>query len=381
MASQGYAKNGAWCGEFAASVVKSAGGTPPKGAAVASNWRNWGEAVAGAPQPGDIAVRRPEFHGRLGTGRTGDTGSHVTIVEGVDPKTGRFTGIGGNQGAFESQFKTSQYEFRRATGAPPNGQTAGPGTGAGAGDTPAHADGAQGGGAEYLRQQRAPLTGELAANPQTKKELAALGTLEHESDATAVVESLYNRTTALNEARAKKGQPPLTLSHMMKSGFYGPVNKGLLQKRVAELERDPERMKKMMGAIDAASTSNLLKGATDQGSGHDPNVYWPGGKTVRFGETYNDWGGGAGHEGNRLFRERQQAAIAEADRAVTDRAQIDKSQASAGKVEGSGKISVDVNAPKGTHVGAEGGGIFKDVEINRQTQMEPAKKGPETLSI
>jgi hypothetical protein len=47
------------------------------------------------------------------------------------------------------------------------------------------------------------------------------------------------------------------------------------------------------------------------------------------------------------------------------------------KVEGSGKISVDVNAPKGTRVGAQGRGLFKDVEINRQTQMEPAKRGPQ----
>jgi hypothetical protein len=46
------------------------------------------------------------------------------------------------------------------------------------------------------------------------------------------------------------------------------------------------------------------------------------------------------------------------------------------KVEGSGKISVDVNAPKGTRVGAQGKGLFKTVEINRQTQMEPAKRGP-----
>lgn len=229
-----------------------------------------------------------------------------------------------------------------------------------------------GGGADYLRQQRAPLTSQLEANPQLKKELAALGTLEHESDATAVVESLYNRTTALNEVRAKKGLPPVSLSQMMKGGFYGPVNKGLLQSRVATLERDPERMKKMFGAIDAAATSNLLKGATDQGSGNDPNVSWPGGKVVRDGETYNDWGGGAGHEGNRLFRERQQASIAAADRA-----QLDRTQAAATKVEGTGKISVDVNAPKGTNVGAEGGGLFKKVEISRQTQMSPAKRGPE----
>ena len=46
------------------------------------------------------------------------------------------------------------------------------------------------------------------------------------------------------------------------------------------------------------------------------------------------------------------------------------------RVHGSGKISVHVNAPKGTHVGAEGKGLFKEVEINRQTQMEPARRGP-----
>ncbi|MCA1457700.1 hypothetical protein I6F35_31700 [Bradyrhizobium sp. BRP22] len=67
------------------------------------------------------------------------------------------------------------------------------------------------------------------------------------------------------------------------------------------------------------------------------------------------------------------------------RNQIDRSQAASTKVEGTGKISVDVNAPKGTKVDAEGGGLFKDVEVNRQTQMEPARRGPaaneETLSI
>jgi hypothetical protein len=63
------------------------------------------------------------------------------------------------------------------------------------------------------------------------------------------------------------------------------------------------------------------------------------------------------------------------------RKDIDKSQSSVGKVEATGKLRVDVNGPKGTKVDAQGTGPFKDVEINRQTQMEPAKKGPETLSI
>jgi hypothetical protein len=68
---------------------------------------------------------------------------------------------------------------------------------------------------------------------------------------------------------------------------------------------------------------------------------------------------------------------------AADRLQLDRTQSSSTKVEGTGKISVDVNAPKGTNVGAEGGGLFKDVEINRQTQMEPAKRGPapERLAI
>jgi hypothetical protein len=57
MASQGYPKAGNWCGEFAASVVKSAGGTPPKGAAVATSWLNYGQHVDAADaKAGDIAV-------------------------------------------------------------------------------------------------------------------------------------------------------------------------------------------------------------------------------------------------------------------------------------------------------------------------------------
>ncbi|TYL87443.1 CHAP domain-containing protein [Bradyrhizobium cytisi] len=345
MAENGYPKAGNWCGEFAASVVKSVGGTPPQNPAIASNWRNWGTEVQD-PQPGDVAVRRGA--------RTGSTGSHVTFVESVGK--GSFTGLGGNQGRWESTQQTGRYQFFRG-GTTTNGDVAGgqaiPG----------------GGGGEFLRQQRAPLTAQLENDPQLKKELAALGTLEHEGDATAVVESLYNRTTAINEKRAKEGKPPLSLRQMMYGGFYGPSKQ--IPSRLAQLERDPARMKKMMGAIDAASTSNLLKGATDQGSGSDPNVAWQGGKLVRDGETYNDWGGGAGHEGNRQWRLRQQAAIAAADRR-----QIDGTQVAEHKVTGDGKISVDVNAPKGTNVGAKGGGLFKRVEINRQTQMSEAPRGP-----
>jgi len=67
----------------------------------------------------------------------------------------------------------------------------------------------------------------------------------------------------------------------------------------------------------------------------------------------------------------KRAALAE-----RSRRQLDQSTVAEHKVTGTGKISVDVNAPKGTNVGAEGGGLFKKVEISRQTQMSEAPRGP-----
>lgn len=46
------------------------------------------------------------------------------------------------------------------------------------------------------------------------------------------------------------------------------------------------------------------------------------------------------------------------------------------RVEGTGKITVDVNGHPGTKVSAEAGGLFKDVEINRSIQMTDAPTGP-----
>jgi hypothetical protein len=115
MAAQGYPKHAQWCGDFASSVVKASGYKPPPGSSVASNWRRWGE-VDPTPHPGDIAVRKTSYRAGHAYVPTGETGSHVTLVEGVDPKTGQFTGLGGNQGAFERQFPAGQYEFRRPPG-------------------------------------------------------------------------------------------------------------------------------------------------------------------------------------------------------------------------------------------------------------------------
>jgi hypothetical protein len=69
---------------------------------------------------------------------------------------------------------------------------------------------------------------------------------------------------------------------------------------------------------------------------------------------------------------RRQLEARDMDRSAVDRAWAGPPT----RVEGTGKLSVDVKAPKGTSVNAEGGGMFKSVEMNRQTTMEPAAVGP-----
>lgn len=115
MNEQGHPKHDAWCGDFAASVVKSVGGKVPQNPQIASNWRNFGHQVE-IPKPGDIAVRKQEYHGRRGSGITGDAGSHVTLVENFDPDNpNTFMSIGGNQGKFHAKQIMEKYEFFRAT--------------------------------------------------------------------------------------------------------------------------------------------------------------------------------------------------------------------------------------------------------------------------
>jgi len=114
MASKGYPRSGAWCGQFAASVVKSAGGAPPKGAAVASNWLNWGQHVDPSDvKEGDVAVRKTSRYG--GAAVPGQPGSHVAFAGGAI-KGGKFEMVGGNQGGIRQGVNASQYEFRRGTG-------------------------------------------------------------------------------------------------------------------------------------------------------------------------------------------------------------------------------------------------------------------------
>ena len=108
MRDMGYPKAGEWCGEFAASIIKRAGGTPPRRAAIASNWRRYGTPDA-MPHVGDVAVADRGVP-------TGATGSHVGFVTGVDLKNDMFTLESGNAGNIYTIRKISCFSFHT----PPN---------------------------------------------------------------------------------------------------------------------------------------------------------------------------------------------------------------------------------------------------------------------
>jgi hypothetical protein len=103
MSDMGYPKAGEWCGQFAASVIKRAGGTPPSGAAIASNWRGYGTPDA-MPHIGDVAVADRGVP-------TGATGSHVGFVTEVDLKNGTFTLESGNSSDIYTTRKISCFSF------------------------------------------------------------------------------------------------------------------------------------------------------------------------------------------------------------------------------------------------------------------------------
>lgn len=154
---------------------------------------------------------------------------------------------------------------------------------------------------EYLQNERAHFGDELSKSDRTKWETLAMIHMENGGDPAAVAESLLNRA---NYART-------SVSNMLHSGFYGPINRGALGRTVRMLQRNPSEAAKMNAGLETALRgSNLLGGATDQGSGNDPNVGHRGGRVIRQGEVYNDWGGGpGGHDGAANYRRNQQRQI------------------------------------------------------------------------
>jgi hypothetical protein len=143
------------------------------------------------------------------------------------------------------------------------------------------------------KQMRAPLMRALQ-DPGTRLQVAAMLLTEDARDPIGPMESFANRISMTGWSPAR----------MLYSGFYGPINHGQLGAAMRELQRNPQLMDRMNIAIDTVgSGSNILGGATDQGSPGDRNYNWPGGRVIRGHEVYNDWGGFKGHGFSRRWRE------------------------------------------------------------------------------
>jgi hypothetical protein len=180
----------------------------------------------------------------------------------------------------------------------------------------------------------------------------------------AAVESLMNRAAYSHKS----------LSQMLHGGFYGPFNNGAIRSHIALMRSNPKAFAQMNRSIDQAlGGSDVIEGHTDQGGPGDPNYDWErAGSHKMFGhEVYGDWLRGRGTAAWREAFERR------AHDAAADRAAMDAHAIRTQKIEASGKLTANINAPPGTDVTLEGGGVFRKIEVNRQVQMVKAARGPQ----
>jgi hypothetical protein len=154
----------------------------------------------------------------------------------------------------------------------------------------------------YLKQQRSRYAQEINGNPNMRPALAAIMATENAQDPIGPMEALVNRASMT-------GQP---LSQMLSPSFYGPMRTGGWQRAFNQYRNNPNSIPRQFNtAIDQVlNGSNVLGGATDQGSGRDPNTGWSGGRVTRGNETYNDWGGFRGHGHAAQWRQEQQRQVA-----------------------------------------------------------------------
>ena len=141
--------------------------------------------------------------------------------------------------------------------------------------------------------------------------------------------------------------------------------------------RNPADQKRMAKFTEEA----VAEGATGVGAGVGymgaSSLHIGGGSKASWGGS--DWIGGAHKRGLAQQEERRRQRFAGRGSAASIAAlDTDMDRSMTQTVKGEGKLTVDVNAPAGTKVAAEGSGLFKTVETNRQTQMQPAQEGPPT---
>jgi hypothetical protein len=224
-------------------------------------------------------------------------------------------------------------------------------------------------GNEYLKAQRSGFAKEFETNPNTKVAVAAMISQENPGAGVAVVESLFNRVAFVNAERAKKGLPPISVSQMLHSGFYGPINRGMLPGRMRQLLNNPAALERYMKMIDTGlAGSNQIRGYTDQGSYGDPN-YFAGGTGININrERFNDWGA-YGHERARQFRLDQQSHVNAA------RQSVDNATSPTTKIEGRARLSVDLSGLVPKTGFATSGDLF-EFDPNRDLNLNGGNASP-----
>ncbi|MFZ3350186.1 MAG: hypothetical protein WA268_04880, partial [Xanthobacteraceae bacterium] len=153
----------------------------------------------------------------------------------------------------------------------------------------------------YISAARSRFAAELS-DPNKRLQFGAMLLSEGSPQPTA--ESAMNRSLYSHR----------TLTQMLHSGFYGPINRGQLPAFERRLQHNPRLMARMNAAIDRAlGGSDMIHGATDQGMPSDPNGRWPGGRVRIGGNVFNDWGGGpGGHRGAARWREQFESQAGQA---------------------------------------------------------------------
>jgi GH24 family phage-related lysozyme (muramidase) len=385
-ASRGYRMSGPACGIVASKYARSAGFEPPKDSPIATRWHEFGQGM----QPGDInqpghpfgSMFATYFHGRyMGKQgqvlQPGELGGHVmSVVPGTyDPKTGTI-GIVDQYGFNRRSIKDMDLRFAGAEAVAAQAARAGkpglqPGSQAPAVGQPTrdwsdlHADVrrwegfharayADVGGTSigYGTGARPGQTiGEPAARQAMEAELqrdrAAIERINpnlSEGSKKALSSLLYNlggdvnklyqhgmyRAIVSNDVEGMK-KAHLEFSHI--HGPSGPILPGLLRRRQEELKYYDQGGGQQAGQEEKAATDEDIAAARQRRAPPLPRL-----------------------------------RPLEADAAARDRSG-DLEDARRERRRMPSRLDVNVSAPKGTKVKADGGDVFTDVKVRQAPQM------------
>jgi hypothetical protein len=161
----------------------------------------------------------------------------------------------------------------------------------------------------FLKDQRQKMADEVKNTPGLQDKLLAIASLEDDRDPAGPLESLFNRAAMTGKSLTEllgEGNP---------NSFYGPIRRGMLPGRVAEINKNEKVKAYLQSGLDyVIGGSNRLQGATDQGMAGDPNAETTSGLILppdgTKGAIYNDWGGwNGGVAGSAKWRQEQQAQV------------------------------------------------------------------------